>query len=149
MKTPSFIGILVALALAGCAPETPGGKAAHARHENMEELGDAFKALSDEAKKDAPDAAAMKENAIAIADLAEELPAWFPAGSGPQDGVKTHAKADVWSNEMEFADKVHTFQSEAHELRTVSGDGPDAIAAQVGDLGETCSACHKQFREKK
>jgi cytochrome c556 len=115
----------------------------------MEELGDVFKTLSDEAKKDKPDAAVMSENATKVGELAESLPGWFPAGSGPQDGVKTLAKADVWLNELEFADKVREFQQQASELKTASADGVDAMIAQTNDVGQTCKACHQKFREKK
>jgi cytochrome c556 len=149
MKTPFYMGILAAAALLGCAPETPGSRAAHERHEKMEELGDVFKTLSDEAKKDKPDAAVMSENATKVGELAESLPGWFPAGSGPQDGVKTLAKADVWLNELEFADKVREFQQQASELKTASADGVDAMIAQTNDVGQTCKACHQKFREKK
>lgn len=149
MKTPFNMGILVALALAACAPETPGSRAAHDRHENMEALGDAFKALTDESRKDAPDQAVMAENAAKVGEMAESLPAWFPAGSGPQDGVKTAAKADVWLNEIEFADKVQEFQAQARELKAAAADGVDAMIAQTNDVGQTCKACHQKFREKK
>ena len=147
MKTPLFIGFFAVLALGACAQETPGSKAAAARHANFEKLGDAFKTLGDESKKPAPDAALMSQKAVEVADLAEALPTWFTAGSGPQDGVESRAKADIWTNELEFADKVKNLTLQTAEMRAAANDGAEALTAHIADVGAACKSCHDQFRE--
>ena len=150
MKIRNAILAVAGLALIGCAPEAkgPGADAAHARHEHMEALGKAFKALDKEAKTSAPDAAAMAASVTTIDDLARQLPDWFPAGSGPQDGVKTHAKPEVWTDFAAFAEKAQHLQDAASALRAAAPAGVDAMRAKMNDVGDSCGACHKQFRAK-
>jgi cytochrome c556 len=145
-----FVVAVAALALAGCAPEAkgPGAEAAHVRHEHFESLGKAFKALDTEAKKAAPDAAAMAASAATIDDLAHQLPTWFPAGSGPQDGVKTHAKPEVWTDADAFAERARHLRDATGALRAAAPEGVEAMRAKMKDVGAACGACHKQFRAK-
>lgn len=150
MKIQTLITIAAMLALAACSEEAkgPGAEAAHARHENFEKLGKAFKGLSEEAKKSTPDAAAMAASAATIDDLAKDLPNWFAAGSGPQDGVKTHAKAEVWTDAPGFADKARALREKTAALRAASSQGAAAMAPLIGDVGDRCGACHKQYRSR-
>jgi cytochrome c556 len=141
-------GLLLGLAACEPAPKTPGAIAARARHENMEKLGRAFKALGDEVKKSAPDAAKLTALAAQIDESAQVLSSWFPAGSGPQDGVKTHAKPEVWTRAGDFADAVARLKNETRELRANAPNGAPAIAANVKDVGEACGECHRTFRAK-
>ena len=72
-------------------------KIMHERHEGMEKIGKATKALGREMKGDAPDLAIVRTSAVTIAELAPKTSSWFPAGTGPDVG-KTHAKAEIWTN---------------------------------------------------
>ena len=147
---PAFAAVLVA-ALAGCGgyPDTPGGRAAQERHENFEKLGDAAKAAGDELKKASPEMAALATAAGTINTLATQLPTWFPAGSGPQDGIKkSEARPEAWTKPEEFkaaaarfADAAGTFEAAAK-----SGDAA-ASGAAMKALGESCKACHDKFKE--
>ena len=139
------------LALAGCggAPDTPGAKAAHARHENFEAIGKAFKTIGDELKKGAPDLAAIQAQAATVHRLAPQVKDWFPAGSGPQDGVKTDALAAVWQQPDEFGKAAArlTDASAALDAAAQAGDLA-AVRGAVPPLGAACKGCHERFREK-
>ena len=134
--------------LAACGPKTPGEIAAHERHENFESLGKAYKTLGDEAKKPAPDAAVMQAQAVKISELAQDLPDWFPEGSGPQDGVRTHALEAVWTRPTEFQIRALNLQAKAEAARVAGLLGVDAMQPLVGSLGGACKGCHDNFRKK-
>ncbi len=136
----------------GAPPKSPGGKAAWARHDNFKAQGAAFKAINDELKKDAPDKALIASNALKIKASSTALPSWFPKGSGPESGVKTDAKAEVWSDAAGFAAAANKFQVEASKFQQLAAAGDiAAIKAQVRPVGGSCKGCHDKYRvpEKK
>jgi cytochrome c556 len=131
----------------GPVPNTPGGKAAAARHENFKQLGGAFKAINDELKKDSPDKAVISANAQKMQTLAKGMPSWFPKGSGPETGLKIKAKAQVWSDPKGFAAAVSRLQGETTKLAQLSaGDDVDALKGQVRATGGACKNCHDNYR---
>src|SRR5438309_1710705 len=64
------------------------------RHEGMESIGDAFKALHRDLGG-TPDLATVRGNAAKIAGLSRAASRWFPAGTGP-DVAKTRALPQIW-----------------------------------------------------
>jgi cytochrome c556 len=154
MRKPVFALTVLAplLALSACGnPDTPGGRAADARHENFEAMGDAFKTINDELKSHTPDAQKVRAAAATVASKAKEMPTWFPAGSGPADGLKTDAKAEVWTKPAEFTAAVTKFQTASANLLTAA----DAFAAgqpvatlqdAVKEAGGNCKQCHQSFK---
>jgi cytochrome c556 len=136
----------------GPPPKTPGGKAAWARHDNFKAQGAAFKAILDEFKKDPPDQAVLLSNANKLKTSAMALPSWFPKGSGPESGVKTDAKAEVWSDAAGFAAAANRFQVEASKFQQLAAAGDVAgMKGQARALGGSCKGCHDSYRvpEKK
>jgi cytochrome c556 len=145
-----LILLVPALALAACGgPQTPGAKAAHERHKHFEAMGKAFKNLSDELKDDAPDIAEITEYAATINAAAGQVKTWFPGGSGPQDGVKTHALADVWTRPDAFGQAAAKLTDAATALNTAAQSGDlAAVRGAVPPLGAACKGCHDRFRHK-
>ncbi len=152
--TAAAIAAAVAL-LAGAAaahdegpqPATPAGKAAGQRHQNFKQIGAAFKAAMDETKKGDPDAKVIGASAQKIVTLSSQLTTWFPKGSGPGSGAKTHAKAEVWSDPQTFAAAAKRLQTESAKLQELAAAGnADATKAQVMSLGGACKNCHDKFR---
>lgn len=120
----------------------------HDRHEGMEEIGDAMKALGREMKVPSPDLAVVRTHAGNIAHLAPQVSGWFPPGTGPDVG-KTEAKAAIWENPQDFAVKRTAFQQSAARLNELAqGNDVTAIKAAHGDLGKNCKACHDLYREE-
>ena len=76
----------------------------HERHEGMEAIGKATKAIKRELDGSA-DLATIRPSAAKIADLSQKASGWFPAGTGPDVG-KTGAKPEIWQNQADFAAKV-------------------------------------------
>jgi cytochrome c556 len=132
------------------AKMSAGARAAHARHENFEKMGKAFKSLTDELKKDAPDKALIAANAATIKTLTGQLPGWFPKGSGVEARPKSEAKAEIWSDPQGFSAAASNVQVEASKLNLLAQAGNmAAIPAQVKATGAACGACHKKYRIEK
>ena len=132
----------------GKVPNTPGGKAAAARHNNFRQVGGAFKAINDELKKDAPDQAVLASQSGKLRALAVQVPSWFPKGSGPESGVKTEARAQVWSDAAGFSAAANRFQVESSKLNQFSAAGDIAGARnQARAVGATCKGCHDKYRQ--
>jgi cytochrome c556 len=118
----------------------------HERHEGMENIGKAFKALHREFDSASPFVPTVRASAAQIADLSKKASGWFPAGTGPDVG-KTGAKPEIWQNPQDFASKLHDFQVAALAFHAAaSGNDMSAAKARYADLGGACKACHDKYR---
>jgi cytochrome c556 len=133
-------------------PNTPGAKAAHARHANFKALGAASKTVNDELKKDSPDIKLIAANANKMKALTTNIPSWFPKGSGPESKAETAAKPEIWSDAAGFAAAANRVQVETSKLALLANAGDLAgVKGQVRNVGGACKNCHDKFRvpEKK
>lgn len=142
-----FAGAALAHDDMGTVPNTPAGKAIAARHQGFKQLGGAFKAIFDQVKSSSPDKAVILANAQKANSVAGQVGTWFPKGSGPEAGVKTSAKPQIWSDPQGFAAAVQKLQAETGKLQQVAAAGDmAAIKAQVQATGGACKNCHDKFR---
>jgi cytochrome c556 len=119
----------------------------HERHENFEEMGDAMKGIGRELKAGAPAVARVQRPATTIAGFGQELLTWFPAGSGPETGRDTRAKAEIWQDMATFRQRGEAFQAESARFNQIAQAGDvAAIRAAMPDLGNSCKNCHDRFR---
>ena len=118
------------------------------RHVNYEKIGDAMKLISRELKAENPDLGRVRPGAATIAELAPQVPTWFPAGTGPDVG-KTEARAEIWQKPEDFAAKAQAFR-EAAVAFSGAAQGSDlaAIRNAHANLGKSCKACHDLYREE-
>lgn len=141
------LGCLLLVACGGA--QTPGAKIAAERHDKFEAMGKAFKTIGDELKKATPDLAKIKENTASLNGLAPQVKDWFPAGSGPQDGVKTDALAAIWQKPDAFGQAAAKLTEAAGALDAAAQSGDlAAIRGAIPPLGASCKGCHDSFREK-
>lgn len=141
-----ILGILATAWVAQAA--TPAVVAAvNARKANYKEIGGAFKTINDELKQDSPDLSTVRPLAKDIFARASGQLKYFPQGSGPQAGLKTRAKAEIWSNQAAFK-KLHSeMVAAAGALQDAANRGDvTALNAARGKLGASCKSCHDQFR---
>ncbi len=119
----------------------------HTRSAGYKAMGAAFKTVVDELRGSSPQIAPIQKAARKIRDVSRNQYNWFPEGSGPQPGVKTHAKAEIWSQPVQFRTAQDNFasQAEAFERAAKSGD-IDAIRGEMRKLGGACKGCHDNFR---
>ncbi len=142
--------LILISAVAHAQTSTPGMvDVIKARHDKYKQIGRATKAIGDELKTPAPSVPAIQGYAKQIDALAPQVLIWFPKGSGPEAGVKTGAKAEIWLNPDEFKRDAISFAGAAHKFDTVAATGDlNQIKAQFQDLGQTCKTCHQAFRAR-
>lgn len=119
-----------------------------ARQAGMKQIGRTFKGISDQLKSSAPDAAQLKAETAQLADLATKVPSWFPAGTGPDTGVKTAVKADVWTHAADFHAKAAALASTTRALAAAAartGD-PAVLNPLAAQVGGACKACHQAYK---
>ncbi|MEO0410784.1 MAG: cytochrome c [Pseudomonadota bacterium] len=118
-----------------------------ARQAGFKELGKAFKAISDQLRSGNPDMSIIQPAAASVPEITQDMGSWFPAGTGPESGVKTEALSAIWEKPEDFALKVGNFQTAAAALVVASNTGDAAaVTAAFRATGGTCGACHDNFR---
>lgn len=117
------------------------------RHEGMESIGKATKAITQELKSNSPDVAVIRSSAARINELARKSSGWFPAGTGKDVIEKTRAKPEIWQKPDDFAAKDRGLQQAAQAFNAAAQSGDmNAIKARFDTLGKTCKACHDSYR---
>ncbi len=148
-RTAIFAVAASAVVVAASAAAADVASVIQARHGHFKEIGKAAKAMSEQLKSPTPAIAAIQAAVKQIDTLAPEVPSWFPAGSGPTAGVKTEAKAEIWSKPDEFKRDATAFADAAHKLDLIAAGGDlSAIRAQAQVMGQTCKTCHETFRQR-
>ncbi len=118
-----------------------------ARQKKLENIGGAFKTISDQLKSDSPDVAAIQTAAATVPAEATGMADWFPEGTGPDSGVETEALAIIWQEKEDFLSKISDMQNAAATLNTTAQGGDvAAIGEAFKATGGTCKACHDKFR---
>ncbi|GGP26568.1 c-type cytochrome [Silvimonas amylolytica] len=93
------------------------------------------------------DAKAFQLNADKLQQLAQQP---WPLFVTPDqnDHSKTDAKASVWSHPQEFHAAQDKLLDSVTKLKDVAATGDaDKIRPQFSAMEDSCSACHKAFRE--
>jgi len=113
----------------------------HDRHEIMEDMGRAAKAIGGALKAGKPaDAAAP---ATDIAAKIDDFLKLFPDGS---TGHGSRAKAAIWSERAKFDSIGADLEVKATAVADAAKSGGDVKAASNAMFGD-CKSCHDQFRE--
>lgn len=119
------------------------------RQHDFKDLGASTKVVKDQLGGGSPDAEKIKAAAATIKQAAAAIPTWFPAGSDASTGVKTAAKAEIWSDAAGFASARDSFIEQAGKFSVLANSGdPAAEADGFKALGKTCGACHEKYRVK-
>lgn len=118
-----------------------------ARQANYKQMGGAMHDILEQLHAGSPDLAQVRPRAALLADRSVRVLTWFPRGTGPEAGVRTRAKPDIWANPAGFRRAGATFVVAARELNAAAQSGDLArIRAAVPAVGRACSACHDNFR---
>jgi cytochrome c556 len=119
------------------------------RQRNLRDMGAAYKAITDELKRSTPNVLEIAHYASSLQEIASSQKQWFPAGSGPESGIKTAAKAEIWSRSAEFT-KWEDDLSAAIALlvKATAGQDLEIVRRQHEQVGKACAGCHKTFRVK-
>jgi cytochrome c556 len=140
--------LAVAIATPVIAAITPAD-AVRTRVSGLRELGAAFKSVNDALRSPTPQTMLIQISARQISGAARDQYNWFPAGSGPQTGVKTAAKPEIWAQSARFKQAQDAFAAQATSFqRAAQGGNLDLIRAESRKLGQTCKGCHDTFRSE-
>jgi cytochrome c556 len=147
--------LLAILGLSACAEREPVANvdpaivdAIKARQANFREMGAASKNIDDALKAGNAISPPVTMAAKQIENFAGQQKYWFPAGSGPETGVETAAKAEIWSQPQQFEQRQQALIDAASALTEVaSEDSRAAFVEQFRRVGQTCKDCHDTFRE--
>ena len=89
----------------------------------------------------------LAARADAMVKWGKVFPLQFPAGS--DTGAPTKALPTIWSDRAGFEKADANFVEAAEKLSVLAKAGDaDGFAAQWKATGDTCSACHKDYRAK-
>ena len=92
------------------------------------------------------DAKLAAENA-AIAESMGKLP-WAAFGPGTDKG-DTRALPDIWTEQAQFKAGADKMQTELGKLAAAAKTGNlDAVKTAFGAAGQTCKACHDDYRKE-
>lgn len=138
-------------ALCGAAfaqrPASNAAQTIQARQGNYKQMAAALKGISDQLRSGRPDLAQIRPRAATLADRSVLLLRWFPRGTGPQPGVRTRARAEIWSNHQGFVNAGAHFVVAARALNSAAQAGDLArIRAAFPTVQRACGACHDDFR---
>jgi cytochrome c556 len=138
----------------GRVAEAQGGASAveiiNIRQQGFKKLGGAFKIIHNELSSSSPDATKIAVAAAEIKASTDAIAGWFPPGSGPQPGVKTHAKAEIWSDANGFAATraAYTRQVEKSVRQLADPRERSVWKESSAALGQACKDCHDSYRVK-
>lgn len=142
----SWIPALALMAAASPLLAAPAD-AIRSRIASFRELGAAYKAVNDSLRGGEVQTVLLAQSARQVRNAARGQYGWFPAGSGPQAGVKTAAKPEIWANPAKFKAAQDSFAAAADQFqKVVAGGDAAAIRTQARKLGAACKGCHDSFR---
>jgi cytochrome c556 len=124
-------------------------KIMHERHEAMEGLGKAMKALHRELESSKPDIGAVRAQTSTMASTGAKIPSFFPAGTGPDVG-ETRAKPEIWNQQELFIRRSSEYLAAARAIDAAAKAGDlNKVMALHDNVDKACKACHDPFRAPK
>lgn len=128
-----------------------GNPAVEARQSHMQLYGHNLGVLGGMARGNidfnAEAAQAAADNLAALATL-NQMSYWPPGTSTDELGEETRALPVIWDSEsMEDIIANATALVEATSAMQAAAGTLEGVQATIGAIGETCSACHRAFRQ--
>ena len=91
--------------------------------------------------------ASQRFSTRSLARWAHAVPGMFPAGSGPEAGVPSNARAEIWSDRAGFEARAADYAAAADRLAELAaGDDAASFAGQWTAVRATCQACHDGYK---
>ena len=144
------IPILIGVSLAGLEPlmaqnDEPIKSAKEERKQRFKDSGASMKALYYEHLPE-EDYQAIKAEATVLVKWAKDMPEAFPFGS---DSDNDEAKPEIWTDFEGFKSAAKAFETASLDLqKAVVQNDISLVKTALGNVGASCKACHKKYREK-
>ncbi|MFP5330566.1 MAG: c-type cytochrome [Alphaproteobacteria bacterium] len=137
---------LAAVAAAQAPARTPADLI-RARQAGYKQMAPAMKAVFDQSRASEPSFDIIRANTATIARIAPLVGGWFPHGTGPEVGVPTRAKPEIWANPQLFRQRAAELVVAARALDGAAQSGDlAAVRAAFPVLRQACANCHDTFR---
>ena len=137
---------LVTIAAAQTPARTPA-ELIHNRQASYKQIQTAFRVLFQQNQASEPSIAEIRPHAATLARLAPQVNGWFPPGTGPETGVRTRAKAELWANGQDFLARAAAFVVAARQVDAAARAGDvAAYRAAFPGLRQACADCHERYR---
>lgn len=110
-------------------------------------MGTHFSRIGAVVKGERPYDKAAVEADAAIVEVMSKLP--WPAFTPGSDLANSKAKPEIWKEQDKFKAASEKMQSEVGKLSSAAKSGDlNAIKTAFGAAGQSCKACHDDFRKK-
>lgn len=117
------------------------------RQGNYKQIAAAMKGINEQLKSSSPSLPAIRAGSRTILGFAPQVLRWFPRGTGPEAGVRTRARPEIWSDHAGFRRAGARLLVAARNLDAAARSGDlAAIRAAAPQLSHACSNCHDDFR---
>lgn len=137
-----FVALLLFIA---ALPAWAGDSPQEQRHEVMEHVGDAAKAVGGMLKEERPfDAAVAMASFETWAKAADHFGDLFPPGS--ETGFDTEAKATIWSDRAGFDAALAGFAEAVDAAIAAQPQDLESLNAAAGPVFKQCKGCHEEYR---
>jgi len=138
---------LAALAVAGVAEAAIDVTAiVRVRQSNFKTLLSLHRSIKGELMHSSPRAAVVSQAAAREVEMARQLPSWFIAGTGPDNGARTDARREVWTSAADFRAKAGGLSLALAQLDTAARAGDvGRMRVQQRAVGKACQACHDDY----
>ena len=150
MKKLVLVSAAVAALCGAAYAQRPAANAAatiQARQGNYKQMAGALKGIADQLRSGSPDFGQIRPRAALLADRSAHVLRWFPRGTGPEAGVRTRAKREIWSNHHGFVQAGARLLVAARELNGAAVAGDLArLRTALPAVQRACSGCHDSFR---
>lgn len=84
----------------------------------------------------------------ALSRWAHAVPGLFPEGSGPEAGVQTNARPEIWTDRAGFEAKAADYAAAADRLAELAqGEDAAAFSAQWTAVRASCQSCHDAYKK--
>lgn len=153
MTRPLHLALIAALGLVASLPAAAQFQkpedAIKYRQAAFTVMGTHFGRIAAMAQGKAPfDAKVAADNATLVAEMSK-LP-YTAFGEGTDKGLPQRAKPEVWKEPAKFKAAAEKMQGEVAKLDAAAKSGSfDAIKTAAGAVGQSCKACHDDFRAEK
>ena len=113
------------------------------RQEVMSAIGGTMGAIGKILKQEVDQPNDLAPLAAALSELAVSAQNVFPEGSEGGEALP-----EIWEETEDFEQRLTAFRDAASAFREIARSGDMAqIAPAAGEVGQTCRACHRRFRE--
>jgi cytochrome c556 len=141
------IVVALALSLAGVAGAAiDAGAVVRMRQANFDRLLALHKLIRNELRQAKPGGPDVSRATLAEIQLAQQLVAWFPPGSGPEARIRTAARREIWAEPLDFRAKAVALNGALGQLDAAARSGdPDRMRAQQRAVADACESCHQTY----